>query len=498
MSSPDTMVEERAMAKPSFRVRKGRQMPLRILWVLAGIYCAIIAAALAVIYRESIHWSVVAPLIVTAAIVLLFLLYLRGIERTLPYFEIGAFYVAITAIYIIYPLLKYVLQGYRYETGDYRIMLLQYQPEALTAMGWWYVLYLVSFCLAYVLVRGRRAIQGRLVVARTNWTLVSSILLLLTCARLFFVVLGYFFDMKFTSYLESYVVIQRLPLVVRQIAAQVQGIDLTLQLMLIVALTCARGRSFRTLKISYLMITIVSNLLAPGGRIQLVAIILAAVGAHHLVVRRVRLRLMIAAAVLGFLSLLVMAALRTNGTSDLAALKARMGDHTEFEVIFGNALDLKYLQYASGMFTDKPNLYWSGIFAIIPQQILPMGKDNAGDWYVRTFYPEYFESGGGLAFGVLAEAVTGYGWPELIWRGAVVGMAFALLHRGLYRPRVSVYFLMFYLWVMVWSYLTVRSGTFSILMLITHRFLPPLAGLALLGLLLPRGRALLTRLKRAV
>lgn len=501
-TSPGTMVEESAIAKPSFHVRKRRHMPLRVLWVLTGIYCAVVVAALAIVYRESIRWNVAAPLIATAVIVLLFLLYLRGIEKTLPYFEIGAFYVAITAIYIIYPLLKYMLRGYRYDTGDIRILALQYQPETLVAMEWWYVLYLISFCLAYAIVRGRRPVQGRLVVTGTGWTMITSILLLFTGARLFFVVLGIFFDMRVTTYLESYLVIQRLPLVVRQIAAQVQGIDLTLQLMLIIALTCARGRAFRILKVSFLLITLVSNLLAPGGRIQLVAIILAAVGAHHLVVRRVRLRLMIAAAVLGFLSLILMAAIRTNGTFELAALKARLSDHTEFEVIFGNGLDLMYLQKASGIFLDKPNLYWSGIFAIIPQQILPIVKDNAGDWYVRTYYPEYFESGGGLAFGVLSEAVTGFGWPELIWRGAVVGIAFALLHRGLYRRQVSAYFLMFYLWVTVWSYLTVRSGTFSLLMLMTHRFLPPAAAIALLSLLLPRGRAvglrLLSSLKRVV
>lgn len=488
MTSGPPLMSMRAMASGTSNMYRRRVTPLRALQGVAWAYCIAIVVALAFVHRESIHWDVVAPLLAAGMVILGFLLYLRGIEKTLPYFEIGAFYVAITAIYVIYPLLKYVLQGYRYDSGDYRIMSMEARPEALVAMEWWYVLYLASFCVTYALVRGRRAIQRRLAVARPNWTVIAAILLLLTTARLFFVVLGIFFDMRVSTYLDTYLVIQRLPLVVRQIAAQVQGIDLTLQLMFVVALTCARTKPFRILLISFLGITTISNLLAPGGRIHLVAVIITAVAAYHTTVRRVPFRWMVLAAALGFVALLLMASLRTARAFDLEALRARMSDHTEFEVIFGNGIDLKYLQDASGIFLDKPNLYWSGVFSIIPQQILPLAKDDPGAWYARSYYPEYYESGGGLAFGVLAEGVAGFGWPEMLWRGAFVGMVFALIHRGLYRSRVSVYYFTFYTWMTVWSYLTVRSGTFAPLMLITHRFLAPIAGVALLSLLLSRSR----------
>jgi hypothetical protein len=467
-----------------------RKISLHTFQTLGWIYGVVIVTVLAILYRQSIRWSVIAPLIVLGVVALAFVLYLRSIEKSLPYFEIGAFYVAIAFLYFTYPFLKYVLQGYRYDTGDFRIVAVEHRPEALVTMEWWYVLYLISFCVSYALVRGRRPVQGRFSVPAPDWSTIASILLLLTGARLFFVVLGIFFDMHVASYLDSYLVIQRLPHVVRQIAAQVQGIDLTLQIMLVIALTCARGKPFRIVLISFLVITTVSHLLAPGGRISLVAVILAAAAAHHLTIRPLRFRWLVVTAIVGFVALLGMAALRTNQDFDLDRLRERMSDHNEFEVIFGNALDLMYLQDASGIFLDKPNLYWSGLFAIIPQQFLPIAKDAPATWYARTYYTQYYESGGGLAFGVLSEAVAGYGWPEMLWRGALVGLVFALLHRRLGRPHVSIYFFMFYLWLTVWSYMTLRSDTFALLMLFTHRFLPPVAGVILLSVLLPRSQSI--------
>ena len=473
---------------PPRGIRPRRKISLHVFQALGWIYGVTIAIVLAILYRESIRWGLIAPLLVLGVVMFAFVLYLRSIEKVIPFFEIGAFYAAIAFLYFTYPFLKYVLQGYRYDTGDNRMMAVAHRPETLVTMEWWCVLYLTAFCVTYALVRGRRQIQGRFRVTAPDWATVASILLLLTGARLFFVVLGIFFDMRVSSYLDSYLVIQRLPHVVRQIAAQVQGIDLTLQIMLVVALTCAKGKSFRILLYSFLLITTASHLLAPGGRISLVAVVLAAAAAHHMVVRPLPLRWIAMAGVVGFVVLIAMAALRTNQDFDLERLRERMSDHTEFEVIFGNALDLMYLQDAAGIFRDKPNLYWAGLFAVIPQQLLPIVKDTPASWYARTYYTVYYETGGGLAFGVLSEAVAGYGWPEMLWRGALVGLVLALLHRKLGRPHVSIYYFMFYLWLMVWSYNTVRGGTFMVLMLFTHRFLPPVAAVFLLSLLLPRSR----------
>jgi hypothetical protein len=474
---------------------EARRRPMTSLGSLRvlGLLCFLPAAvALGFIYRDSVRWVVVAPLLAAIAIVIGFLLYLRGIEGTVPYFEIGAFYIVLAGLYATYPVLKFVLQGYRYEVGDQRLMAIQHHLIGWAILEWWHVIYLFSFSVAYALVRGRRAVQGRLRVTPPGWPMIASVLLLLIGAKLFFVVLGIFYDLRVGSYLESYLVIQRLPLFARQIAAQVQGIGLTLQIMLVVALTCAKRRVFRVLLVLFVVLVTLSHLIVPGGRIELVAVIISAVAAHHLSVRRVQVRWLVMAAAVGFVLMILMGVVRTDqalGQFELGRVKQRMAEeYTEFEVIFGNAAEMYYWQNGSGIFLDRPNLYWSGLLALIPQQLLPIEKDTPWVWFTRTYYPDYYAMGGGMAFGVLAEAVTGYGWPEMLWRGALVGILFALLHRVLYRPKVSPYFFMFYIWLMVWSYLTLRSGTFAPLMLIMYRFLAPAGVIWILGLLLRRAR----------
>lgn len=477
-------------------VRKRPMTSLGALRALGWLCLLSVAAAVGFVYRDSVRWSIVVPLMAAIVVVIAFLRYLRGIEGTVPYFEIGAFYVVLAGLYATYPILKYVLQGYRYELGDQRLIALQHYPVGLAILEWYHVAYLISFCVAYALMRKRRAVQGRLHVTAPDWPMIASVLLLLTGAKLFFIVMGIFYDLRVGSYMESYLVIQRLPLVARQFAAQVQGIELTLQIMLVVALTCAKRRGFRVLLIAFVVLTTLSHIIVPGGRIALVAVILSAVAAHHLSVRRVQLRWLLLAAVGGFLLMEVMGIVRTDqavGGFELGRVTQRMSEeYTEFEVIFGNAIEMKYWRNASGIFLDQPNLYWSGLFAVIPQQLLPLEKDTPWVWFTRTYYPDYYEMGGGMAFGVLAEAVAGYGWPEMVWRGALVGVLFGLLHRLLYRAKISPYLFMFYIWLMVWSYLTLRSGTFAPLMLILYRFVAPAAAIWMLCLLLRRARRSVT------
>jgi hypothetical protein len=229
-----------------------------------------------------------------------------------------------------------------------------------------------------------------------------------------------------------------------------------------------------------------------------VVVVIATLAARHIAVRRVPMRWVMVTGAIGFATLLLLAALRTEQMMaqytnteqqfSLERIRDRMSDYTEFEVIFGNAAELMYWHEASGILLDQPHLYWSGILALIPQQFQKMPKDTPLAWFARSYHPDYYETGGTFAFGVLSEAVTGYGWPELIWRGALIGVVLALMQRGLALRRVSVYFFMSYIWIMVWSYVTVRTGTFALLMMIMYHLVVPIAAVASLSMLLRRAR----------
>jgi hypothetical protein len=455
---------------------------------LIWLTVAVIAAA-CYIYASAIRWTVVGPLVACALLAGGFVMYLRQVEGSMPYFEIGAFYTALVFLYCAFPLLLYVFNGYSYpDDADPRLVLMQHRPDAIGTLGWWYVIYLASFCVGYAIVRGRRRMPSPLSVRPPDAPIIVAIFAALAATWIFFAILGRFFNLSFGSYLEEYLVMQRLPHVVRQFAAHLRVMQISLQMMLVIALCCARRRRYTVILILFLLFTIASNVIWPTARIALFSVLVSAFAAYHLAVRRIPFRWVVIGASAAFVGLLALGPLRAAGPHSLSELKSQMAVQTEFTVMFGNAVDLKYRQNASGGFLEKPNLYWCGILAMIPQQLVPWEKDTAAEWYVREYYRPYYDSGGGLAFGVLAEAVMGFGLGELLWRGLLVGALLGWLHRRTLRPQASLTLVMFYIWMIVWSYQTIRGGTFAPLMFMVYHFFLPLLGILLVGTVLRRSR----------
>lgn len=444
----------------------------------------------AILWNDWIRWSVVGPLVAAAAIMLALFIYLRRLERGWPYFELGAFYVAILFLYIAYPIVLYIVNGYRFpEYGDWRLIAVEHRPEALGTLTWWYVLYLFCFCAAYVLVRGRRVLREHFRVRppEPGSATIIAIVLLLIASRMFFVVLGFFYDLSASSYGERYLVFRQFPHFLGQIAAQIQGVEITLEMMLAVALCCGTRR--HRIILAFGLIALVGyHFVHMGARVELFVVFLAAVATYHFTVARIPFRWMAGAAVTGFVIMAFIGAARQMNTFSFKDLGNKMAAATEFESILGNAVDLKYINQISGGFLDRPNLYWADVLAIVPQQLMPIPKESPSFWFVRTYYREHYEAGGGLAFGLLAEGVMGHGWVEMIWRGLLVGALFALFHRLLTRPNVGVGYLMFYIWMIAWCYQTIRTGTFSLLMLLNYRFLVPLLAWKALAMLIRRGK----------
>jgi hypothetical protein len=132
----------------------------------------------------------------------------------------------------------------------------------------------------------------------------------------------------------------------------------------------------------------------------------------------------------------------------------------EFESIFANAVDLWQHRWAGDM-PDSGGLLLSEILAPIPSQLLPFRKRDYSSWYLDEFYPTYGEAGGGLAFGVVAQAAVGFGVAELVLRGIVTGLIFGWLRRWYGRRSQSLAVTTAYLWCVLFAYYAVRVGTLS-------------------------------------
>jgi hypothetical protein len=88
-------------------------------------------------------------------------------------------------------------------------------------------------------------------------------------------------------------------------------------------------------------------------------------------------------------------------------------------------------------------------------------------------------------FGVIAQAIVGFGLLELVLRGALVGLLFAWAQRWYTRRAARFLPTLVYVWLCVWSYYTFRASTFYLLSPIIYRLLPVVvliyAGARLLG-----------------
>ena len=104
---------------------------------------------------------------------------------------------------------------------------------------------------------------------------------------------------------------------------------------------------------------------------------------------------------------------------------------------------------------------------LVPAQLLPFEKVDPVLWYVAaTRDPDFF------TYGVIAQSLLGLGWFEVIVRGLLVGVILALVHNWWARSPANLWRNVFYIWLAVVSYYTVRGTSFYLATLVLLRFVP--------------------------
>ena len=153
----------------------------------------------------------------------------------------------------------------------------------------------------------------------------------------------------------------------------------------------------------------------------------------------------------------------------------------EFMSVFINAIDLK-ARFLDGYVSDFGlSFYFTDFVRLVPAQLLDGVKTDPAVWYVETFYPEFHAVGGGLAFGVLAESVVGFGAIEALVRGSLLGLLFAVCANKLRPESRDVVRVFVYVWLVVVSYQAFRDTTFSLLIRGIYQVVPVLLILLLVS-----------------
>ena len=400
--------------------------------------------------------------------------------------ELGGVYLAVVLLYGLLPLIFFlILEGVYTPLNDARLFTIAPDNESVGRTGVYYLVYAATFVLAYLSVRGRRSI-GRAQQLRPDKSTFYSVVVLLLMARSTLLLANMLFAADSTSYVESYTRFNQLPLIAQQLLGHLNGMSMVIGIAAIVA-AAGSWRRYRYLVLLWLGVEGAMLVVGLGARTAFFVFCLALVISLHI---RHRPFKMLTLALVGSAMVavfLLFGFLRGGGAGEVGGpLVAIAQTASEFESLFANAIDLNRLRSNGELEGEAMWLaaYFGDFIALFPQQIIPFQKVNLSHWYVTTYYPEFAESGGGLAFGAIAEALLGNGVPDLLVRAAIVGITFGLIDRHYNRGIVTFWKCVFYVWIVCFCYQAFRSTTGALLPMFMFHFVPAYLGIRIFSGLL--------------
>ena len=452
--------------------------------VVAAIFVVLV---LAIGTAESAPVEVTAPLLAQLGVLsaLIFALWKRR-RGIVPWFEIGVVYAGIVTLYGVYSMFRFLVIGEHYNEPFYdsRWSMLDPSVEEVSYIGWVFVFHLIAFVVTYLFVRGRLPVRTpRPQVPGTPVFIAVLSIYLLLQVWWFFVSL--FYNTSAESYIETYLISQRLPLILAQLLNHLNGMKYPLALVILTGLF-AQYPTSRKFIVAWIAVLGVLTVVRLGSRTELALLVMASGMMYHTMIRPLAPAVVAAGVVVGVALFTIIGLVRGGAlaTTDVA-FNPFLYD-SEFDTLFASAIELAR-PIASRAASELPlSFYLTDLAALIPQQLAPFVKVDPGVWYVTTFYPEYAASGGGLAFGTMAEAVLTGGLASAAVRGAALGFCFAKIHRLYTRHADNYWVFVFNVWATTLCYQSFRGTTFLLLVYFVYRFLPVMIGVNLLAATLAR------------
>jgi hypothetical protein len=399
----------------------------------------------------------------------------RGVAQLSPV-EIGVVFPAIVLVYALVPLAGFILSEFTFEANlDSRSHSLSLRSEDVLQVAVLHLLFLFGFCLVYALYRPRRRGFSPGDVVCTDGRLPAVLALAAVGSAVAPLLIKRALGVEAAEeYIGTYIEMAGQPLWIQQVYGVISATGIA---MLIAALVTAfTFRRRLVLMGAAIVVGLTYFAIASGGsRTLAMATLLSLIVSYGLVVRSISIG---RAALLGglMISVFVLAQfLRDFAAGEEVTTLAALLLNNEFSTVFLNGLDMDQQGEWLAREGILPNLYSVDIGRLVPQQLLPFEKVDPNKWYVTTLYPEYAEKGGGLAFGAIAEAAAGFGPPEALIRGMLLGFLFVFVQAVVSRPRFrTLMTLIAYVWIVVFCYQSFRDTTFSLVGRFVYNALPAL------------------------
>ena len=285
------------------------------------------------------------------------------------------------------------------------------------------------------------------------------------------------------------------PLAVQQVVHNLVGVVFLFKVALLLLLMERWSQlPWRAVLIVWLVVETVTGVSQLGSRTEVVQLWLAAVFAYHRMVRPLTLK--VAAACGGAL---LVAAVGYGLARDAAYARPGVDSRrpvpvaaatNEFQALFATGYDL-YRRQLDGSLEVPPALRFRELYQLVPSQLLPFYKWDAGEWYVTLIDEQ--GKGTGYLFGIVSQAVIGWGWLELVARGAALGALCAVLQRWYIRRARNWWVTLSYVFLCLWIYYAFREITLAPLYFVVYRLLTGILILRAAVALPPRVTSVLSR-----
>jgi oligosaccharide repeat unit polymerase len=355
-------------------------------------------------------------------------------------------------------------------------------PSLVLAVGSSYAAFMVGFALVYSRRRiphSHRSVMWQLPTSADFISIVALVVII----KLGLLLLRFFFGADIPDdYTSSYTVYRGQPILIQQLAGALTAVDLAATMLLIVV-AVAYTRRFYWLIAAVLVLQIVIAVAGGGSRTSAFLCAFAFVVALTVYSRRLRPWLLAALATGGVVAFLIAGEIRGGINAGEGPTSLQLLQGGEFLAVFDNSLDLLSRRGHNDFLPLRVQMYLVDVLRLIPQQVLGDLKVNPAAFYVSNYYPDYSDAGGAWAFGAIAESTVGFGWPEALVRGALLGWLYAAVANHCLRRQLTVVRVFVYVWFVVVCYQAIRDTTFTTFALFVLRVLPLLIVLRLTGTL---------------
>lgn len=383
--------------------------------------------------------------------------------------DLGVVFSWVVFVYAWFPMLGLVLAQHGFGAlQDQRVMDDFPSSEEIVLVGQSYLAFLAGFALIYgwqrslvttsiAPVRGDR-FQVLVVLGVTAVAFLANYM-----GKLLFGI------NEAKSYGESYSQILQYPKVVQQIMSSLAQIEFSVCLAFVVFMMAWKPTLHKYVVVAILGL-LLSTVFSGGSRTFGFLLAFAYVVCFSIYVQPIKDKHLLLVGGTSLALFIFAGVFRANNGFDALALTPFQGG--EFSSLFINSIDLLRKTAEVGGLNAPGQLFWVDILRFIPQQFLEFEKMDPAIWYVTTYYPEYYEMGGGLAFGAIAESIYGFGVVEAFVRGGLLGAAYAYVVNRCISGRTSPLKVFIYVWFVVMSYQAIRDTTFAIFSRFIFQVLP--------------------------